>query len=540
MSSSVKRACAGLAAGALSLTLFGGVGAVLSPAAWGATVDTVGDGFVCPAGGGAKLSLSFSQKGVTGRTFAAYRIADLSADTSGEAVTYTVSEVSTPGVDAVVKQAVQSAGVTAKATGAESVASLTSDNWKTDKNSDIRKVATALDQVKGQLGSPVTITGNAGESDNLEAGVYLVVETTAASEKLNPSLSVPMIISTKYVQDSQGQTCYLGAAEVKNNDVTIDKKITDGTEPSNYETQHVSFTLTVPVPVRTGYQPGTFVFYVTDTLPDGLVFDDAKDTASVNGTSVSPRKTADKQTLVWNFSDRDLASADDRTLTASGRVPTRQDLLSGDTVTITYTVTVQDPSKFAAGNTGETNTAEVTYTNGPNSVFRGTDTEKVYQGEFTINKKDSAGAALSGATFSISSADGYNKTVVDGGDGDGDKKKEGTLTFSGLKASSEGVTYTVSEVSAPSGYAKISDFTLTVKLVDDKKGGKKVVYETTSAPSGVNLTSTEDRGAANVTDLTTVENLASTGGQVAGVLALAGVLAGTGVLVGRMRRRVQS
>lgn len=541
MSRSIKRACAGLSAAALTLSLLGGLGAAST--AYGATVETAGDGLTCPSDNGTKIVLNFAREGVTGRTFQAYKIANLEADASGQAVSYTVTGVD--GVDAAVKSAVQEAGVTTKATGAESVAALTSDDWKTATSSDIRKVATALDKAKGSLGSPVDIDGtSSGDTKGLTPGIYLVVETTAATSSTNPSVSIPMIISTKYVQDSEGTYCYVGTSEVKNNDVTITKTVTEGTDPSAFNGQEVSFTLTVPVPSRTGYDAGSFIFYVADQLPEGLSYKTGS--ARFNGGSVEIKPATVNGKLVWNFSDRTIKNGETIDGLAFDKdVSSFNTLLNTSskpsTITITYQATISDGSTFVDGNTGNTNTASVTYTNGPDSYFHGEDTAKTYQGQFTINKKDSSGATLKGATFRITSGSDYDKTVLDATSGTGaDGAADGALTFSDLKATEQGVTYTVSETAAPSGYAKISDFTVTVKLVDDGHGGKKITYETDDAPSGVSLTTTEDTGAANVTDLTTVQNLAHTGGQVAGILALAGVLAGSGVVIGRMRRRVEA
>lgn len=533
----VKKGWAALGVAALSFGLVGGFAATTPSAS---AVDSAPSDFTCPSAGSASIQLTFAQKGVTGRTFSAYQLAKV---TSTDGTSYEVTKVDTDGVDGAIFGVFNDGASkvkTTKTTGAEAVATLESDNWKTQPSSDIRKVATALADVKDSLGNPVDISQpNASpESSDLKPGVYLVLETTEATTTTNPSVSIPMIISTKLVQDGAGTKCFLGTSEVKNNDVTINKTITEGSDPSNYAGKKVSFTLEMPVPSRVGYKEGTFLFYVTDTLPEGLKYDVSTETSTVNGTTATPRIASDKKTLVWNFSDKDLVSADNRTLTSATGVPTRKALLSGDKVKIVYTATVEDPSKFTSGNEGETNHAEVTYTNGPNSVFTGDDEEKVYQGELTLNKVTTSGAKLSGATFSITGPDGFTKTVADAAAGDNaDGNADGVLNFTGLKVTKAGVAYTISEVSAPEGYAKVANFTVTAKLAD-----QGIVYEVSGDGAGdVNLTTgataTEGgKAVASVTDRTTVENLAHTGGRVAWILLAAVMLLAAGIALGRVRR----
>lgn len=533
----LKKCWAAFAVAALSLGLVGGFAATTPSAS---AVDSAPEDFTCPSAGSASIQLTFAQKGVTGRTFSAYQLANV---TSTDGTSYAVSKADAAGVDAVILGVFNQGAskvATTKTTGADAVATLTSDNWKTLPASNIRKVATALDEVKGQLGTPIRIADPSQPTadSQLKPGVYLVVETTEADESTNPSVSIPMIISTKLVQDGAGTKCYLGTSEVKNNDVTINKTITEGSDPSNFEGKKVSFTLEMPVPSRVGYKEGTFLFYVTDTLPEGLKYDVSTDTSSINGTTATPRIASDNKTLVWNFSDKDLVSADNRTLTSATGVPTRKALLSGDKVKIVYTATVEDPSKFTSGNEGEENDAHVIYTNGPGSVFDGDDQEKVYQGELTLNKVTTSGAALAGATFSITGPDNFTKTVADAAAGaNADGNADGVLNFTGLKVSKKGVTYTISEVSAPEGYAKVSDFTVTAKLTDDG-----IIYEVGGDGAGdVNLTTGKlakegGKAVASVTDRTMVENLAHTGGRVAWILLAAVVLLAAGIALGRVRR----
>lgn len=571
MSRSIKRACAGLSAAALTFSLLGGLG---SATAWADDAYSTGDPFAaltCPVDGNATLAIGSPRVGDPAtRTFTAYKLANVK-QVGGTATTAATSyEVTSAGegVDTAIKKAFTDAGVTFPEgqTAVGAISGLASDTavpakgdtasdggWKTVPASDIRKVTTQLAKATDSLGSGIAVNGT---STQLEPGVYLVIDTTTATNETRPSVSVPMIVSTEWQADREGNYCYIGKSFLKSNDTTITKTVTEGTDPSAFNGKEVSFTLTVPVPSRTGYDAGSFIFYIADQLPEGLTYKTGS--AHFNGGSAEIKPATVDGKLVWNFSDRTIKNGENIDgLTFDKDVSSFSTLLNTSskpsTITIIYQATISDGAKFVDGNTGNTNTATVTYTNGPDSYYHGEDTAKTYQGEFTINKVDSDQQALAGATFQITSGTDYDKTVVDGGDGDGDGQANGTLTFSDLKATTEGVTYKVSETQAPSGYAKVQDFYVTVKAVASTSDPETYTLtytitdasgETTTA-SNVNLTADgskagEGKGAATVTDLTTVQNLAHTGGQVAGILALAGVLAGSGVVIGRVRRRTQA
>lgn len=493
--------------------------------------------------------------GHPGRTFSAYKLANIDgvAGTLPNSVKYSISSVKTNGVDEAILGAFASAGVTnSEATGAQSVATMTSDNWKTDagRSSDIRKVANKLAQMKGSLGTPITFNAGTIDDNTLAPGVYLITDNTDIGVDSSYSKSAPMIVSTELTSANGGQCVYTAAAEVKATNTTITKDIKAGTDRSNFTNKNVSFTLTVPVPSRAAYAPETFKFYITDTLPAGLsyVANSARVSTSVaSDQAIEPAVTTSGKTLVWNFSDVALTSADDRSLNKdSGTVAAHAAGDAGTNITITYDAVIGED--FVVGDEGNLNTATVTYTNSPDSEYEGSDTEKTYQGEFNIYKTDSKGAKLAGATFQVKSQNDereYNVTVLDAVDGNNaDGEADGYLNFTNLKATEAGVTYTVHEVSAPEGYEVVDDFTVTVKLVADESqpGSYKVTYEVDGAgASSVKFDAgTNNRGGKatlSVTDLTTIENLAKTGGQLATILAVAAALLVGGIVFGHIRRK---
>ena len=128
---------------------------------------------------------------------------------------------------------------------------------------------------------------------------------------------------------------------------------------------------------------------------------------------------------------------------------------------------------FVAGTEGNENTVTLNYSNNPMTSERGEtqpDTVKDYTYGLKINKVDlGTEKALEGARFTIqaTTADDVASTnlyVQDNGSlGETPKEfvtnGEGIIEVTGLDAG----TYTVTEVSAPSGYAKVDPFTFEIK-----------------------------------------------------------------------------
>lgn len=521
--------------------LFGllGVGALAlaSLAPFAAIAPAQADALQCTRNG-ATLTITDST-GANARTLKAYKIANITA-TDTKPV-YQVSPVET--IDAAVKTAFQT-GTTAsdtvkvKATGAESVASLEKDVWNGEggRASQIRRVANALENAKANLGTPVDL--QLGTANVVDAGIYLVVdETTVSSQAF--SRSAPMIVPTTYARTgtdgSSGACVYEGSATLKATKSAIEKEVTEDTEASAFVGDAVSFTLNVTAPIKGAFPADQFRFYVEDTLPAGLEYKTGS--ATVAGVKAEPSVSGQK--IMWNFSDKSLTSVDDPTLSDSGAVPVTS--VQGTSFQITYEATVKDTG-FVTGSAGNTNSAKLAYSNDARNLgalYSGAApaTAKVYQGEITINKTDTNGGALEGATFQVqcisnctNGVDGntnaYDKTVNTGS----------TLAFPGLLATENGTVYTVTETAAPSNYAKVSPFTVTVKVNPTTSAFEYTVQQM----DGVTLTSsTGGKATITVANKTLFENLASTGGNVALILAAAVVLLVVGVVAGRARRKVQ-
>ena len=306
--------------------------------------------------------------------------------------------------------------------------------------------------------------------------------------------------------------------EVKSQSMSLDKVIVeDGKEVDANNAamgETVSYKLTAKTSAMDGYEDYTYIIH--DELDGGLTFDgeenmtvtvgdeDYKEycevTYSTNGTSYSADNTANPgQKLYIKIELKDLV----------------QNRKSNKGVVVTYTATVNE--KASIGNTPNTNTAYLEYSNNPNqSQKNDVPTSKTlkehvstYVAGFQISKKSPKGDDLPGAQFMITGNDmqklnvlGYSftnegegekkyyhtndsyttvastedavaeyaakggtnvqtgeKIVGMTGDGENDTTK-GILRFDGLKDG----TYTIKEVLAPTGYKKLDeDITLVVK-----------------------------------------------------------------------------
>lgn len=159
-----------------------------------------------------------------------------------------------------------------------------------------------------------------------------------------------------------------------------------------------------------------------------------------------------------------------------------------------------------AGTEGNENTVTLNYSNNPMTSERGEtqpDTVKDYTYGLKINKVDlGTEAALDGAEFTIQATgadDGASKSlyVQKNGSLGSDPWKfvtanGGVIKVTGLDAG----TYTVTEVSAPSGYAKVDPFTFEIKPsmnADDPGAGLTKL-------TGVLTTDQNDKVIAGLTD----------------------------------------
>lgn len=279
--------------------------------------------------------------------------------------------------------------------------------------------------------------------------------------------------------------------EMKSVYPTVDKTVEGGSaeNPSNHASAEVgdtlTFTLTSTVPDPSEWDHYQFMF--TDTLSKGLTFNN-----DVKVSIGQMQLTADTQfkvnftdgsgtansTLVINLGTYDGGNSiyDAKSLFA-GHV--------GETITVTYTVTVNEHAVIA---TDDPNTVNVGYTNGPGTDDLGTSEDKKthqYTFGFDVHKVDGTDGSkfLPGAEFELrATADGDGIQLIsdkkaesptyrpaketgvgtyeDGATKVAEVGTDGKLHFTGLK---EGVYYLV-ETKAPEGGYNVLTEPVIVKI----------------------------------------------------------------------------
>lgn len=314
-------------------------------------------------------------------------------------------------------------------------------------------------------------------SMNLEAGYYLVFPAGASVLK-NAAKSPAMLM------DVDGSTEV--KATLKSEYPTVEKKVKT-TADGNAEAagtvkpgDEITYTITSKVPDVSGYNKG-YKFVINDELSEGLTFKaltsvkiDDNDLAEANYVLTNP---VDENAQKLTVELKDMATG-----TVGSMTPNTDVYPVGATITLTYTVTVND--KAVTGINPNTNKASVTYSNDPSTDGTGTSEEvhaDVYTFGFDIFKytltdgtqADAEGnrTALEGAQFKLYAANGEAKgneiSLVDDGNGVYRQAKDATeeaakveyivtdgngkLTVKGLK---EG-TYFLTETKAPDGFNKL-------------------------------------------------------------------------------------
>lgn len=312
-------------------------------------------------------------------------------------------------------------------------------------------IATTQQATAEASGSAYTATFS-----NLVFGYYLV-KPYASGEKDNSARGTDAML-INVVDDKASIT-------LKNTYPTVDKKVENYKGNGAQVGDKVTFTLTSKVPDTSEFDH--YTFKLLDTMSQGLTFNgDAEIT--IGGTklaagtdyTVTPPSTDNNNTVTFDLST--YIKPESGTSAAK----------AGDTITVTYSATLNEKAETSTTGNGNTNSAKVQYTNGPNTTDFGVSTPSethTYTFGFNLKKVDGDNRALAGAKFSLykkgsTEAIQFVKTVegayrVATNAEAGEKVTEvetpenGIIKFTGL----DDGEYTLKETQAPTDYNKAAD-----------------------------------------------------------------------------------
>lgn len=391
---------------------------------------------------------------VAGKTFNAYKILDAKfvdeADTS-KGVAYTVPEELKSFYAAEFELDADKASFDAEVVA--KIAEIDDLDAFADKALAAAKTAgiAAKSATAGADAETVTING-------LALGYYVIEDATDADGK-NTAVSSVMLDTTDKAAE----------VTIKADLPSIEKKI-DGDNDTDESTNglveynnaaigdNVPFVVTSKVPAGMEYYD-TYTYTVTDTLSDGLTFND--DVAITVGEKTLVKGTdftveADGQKVTINFKNFKSYTA-------------------GADITINYSATVNTDAVI--GTQGNLNTVYLEYSNNPQiEESKGKtpdETTLTFVTAVSITKVDATdnSKTLAGATFTIAGTK-LNTVIVTDANGEdvvitkaedveytGTSGEDGIITFEGLAAG----TYEITEIVAPAGYNLLAaPITLTV------------------------------------------------------------------------------
>lgn len=414
----------------MALSMFGTV-ALASPAGTG-TLTIKSQGSV--------------EQSFDGRTISAYKLFDITS-VSGANVTYEVNPT--------YKALLIGSSFANITVGTKNDAEVNAEliGWFESKTAEeIKGVATALVTAIGAV-SPVLVTGGTGATsvafNSLDWGYYLITDTTNGAA---PSSASFPILTSFYTATS--------TILVKSDLPTIEKTIDGDMAKSGEVGDDVDYVITGKVPNLSGFV-SKYTYTITDTFDSGLTFNDDI-VVKIDGTVVDGSYITFVKTIKAPAS---ASSKDTFTLTIDVLKMYQDEVIDiGDDIEITYSAVINDFAVY--GDTGMGNNAVLRFSNNPGDEDDYVDYDVpppvVYSFGLTINKTDGA-VNLKGASFQLTSVNGYDKTVTDPTDGTG----TGIFLFEGLM---EG-TYTLTELVAPVGYKKLTaPITITVTATYDATG----------------------------------------------------------------------
>lgn len=507
-----------------------------------------------PVSGQSSITINGNDQDLTNRTFEAYRVIDITDVATGTdgSESYTL-EIDSAYKDQVRATAQAVLNTAANATDAAVVNTISGmDAGKT--RSFAEKLVEELDAANQTANVSSDKFGSEGmnkQATGLDAGWYLVRETTAASSTPNATTgNAPLSLFMM----KGGQNIVI---TVKSDVPTSHKKIVNDDynnprDADDFQTnEDITYRLTFNIPSnwKDQYKDG-FYFTMHDELSKGLDYVEgqtpvikvadsedkitsatdwdasklyAKPTASVTG----------KTTVEWKFATAGDNDSAKRTANLH---------LAGKTVVVYYKAKMNASAKIASAG-GNGNTYQVYYQHNPGNAADGYDhttpeTPNVYTYQFIVVKQDgdNKDTKLSGAEFKLYSDQSATKevavslakgayTVNPNGTAVLTTGTDGKITVNGLDSG----TYYLKETKAPSGY-KLDDTVQQVTVTPDSvvanaKNGKAITYKVND-DSNHTMTIKNYKGS-----------LPSTGGMGIVLMVVAGVLLIAGGMISIMRRR---
>lgn len=543
MRRSITRTLTAIAAGvvALGMAFAGGATANATP----------------PAKGQSSITINGNGQDLTNRTFEAYRVIDITDVATGadgsESYTLEIDNAYKEQVRATAQEVLHTDANATDAAVVNTISGMDADKTRSFAEKLVKELT--ANQTATVSSDKFVSKGMNKQATGLDAGWYLVRETTDASSKPNATTgNAPLSLFMM----KGGQNINI---TVKSDVPTSHKKIVndDYSNPrdaDDFQTnENITYRLTFDIPSnwKTQYKDG-FYFTMHDKLSAGLDYvgdpvikvADNEDsiTSAVNwdesaqGYGYTPEfsKSKDGKTVEWKFATAGTETSDTTNRKANLK-------LAGKTVVVYYKAKMNASAKIASTG-GNDNTYQVYYQHNPGNAADGYDhttpeTPYVYTYQFIVVKQDgdNTDTKLPGAEFKLYSDQSATKkevavsfangvyTVDPNGKAVLTTGTDGRITVNGLDSG----TYYLKETKAPSGY-KLDDTVREVTVTPDSevvgaKNGEPITYKVHNDPNHT-MTIKNYKGS-----------LPSTGGMGIVLMVVAGVLLIAGGMISIMRRR---